>query len=67
MNFGNLRVILEYFLKANPMVRSLYTLADIKKDNSLTSNSEEGFWQFKSLFGVVLQGQSNSEVTVHIN
>ena len=43
---------------------SLYTSADIEKDNSLTSHPVEGFWQFKSLFGLVFQGQSNSEVTV---
>ena len=38
MNFGNLRVILEYFLKANPMARSLYTSADIIKDNQYFLN-----------------------------
>ena len=65
-DFGNLRVILGYFFKANPMVRSLYTSADIEKDNSLTSHPVEGFWQFKSLFGLVFQGQSNSEVTVAV-
>ena len=46
------------------MVRSLYTSADIDKDNSLTFHPVEEFWQFKSLFGLVFQGQSNSEVTV---
>ena len=44
------------------MVRSLYISADIEKDNSLTSDPVEGFWQFKTLFGIVFQGQSNSEV-----
>ena len=75
MNFGNLRVILEYFLKANPMVRSLYTSADMKKDISIpfdkdisiTSDAVDRFLQSKCNFWVVFQGKSNSEVTVHIS
>ena len=75
MNFGNLRVILEYFLKANPMVRPLYTSADMKKDISIpfdkdisiTSDAVDRFLQSKCNFWVVFQGKSNSEVTVHIS
>ena len=40
------------------MVRSLYTSADMEKDISITYNPVEGFWQSKSHFGVVFQGQS---------
>ena len=32
-DFCNLRVIMGYFFKANPTVRSLYTSADMEKDN----------------------------------
>ena len=67
MDFGNLRDILEYFFKGNPTVRSLYTSADIKIDFTVSFEPVDGFWQFKSHFGVLFQGQFNSEVTVHFS
>ena len=42
----------------NPMVSSLYTSADMEEDISITYNPVEGFWQSKSPFWVVFQGQS---------
>ena len=56
MNFGNLRVILEYFLKANPMVRSLYTSADMEVDLSVTLEPMDRFKHMRGPFGVVFQG-----------
>ena len=35
-DFGNLRVTLEYFFKANQTVKSLYTSANMEKDISIT-------------------------------
>ena len=52
---------------ANPIIKSLYTSADMEKDISITFDPVDGFWQSKSHFGVVSQGKSNSEVTVHIS
>ena len=66
-DFGNLRVTLEYFFKANQTVKSLYTSADIKIDFTVSFEPVDGFWQFKSHFGVLFQGQFNSEVTVHFS
>ena len=42
-DFGNLRVIMGYFFKANPTVRSLYTSAD----------PMDGFQNVRGHFGVV--------------
>ena len=67
MDFGNLRDILGYFFKGNPTVRSLYTSADIKIDFTVSFEPVDGFWQFKSHFLVVFQGQLNGEVIIHIS
>ena len=61
-DFCNLNVIFGLFSKANPTVRSLYTLADI----SVTSDPMYGFQSVRGHYGVVFQEQSNSEVTVQI-
>ena len=66
-DFGNSGVILGYFLRANLTMRSLYTSADIKIDFTVSFEPVDGFWQFKSHFGVLFQGQFNSEVTVHFS
>ena len=52
-DFGNLRVIMRYFFKANPTVRSLYKPDDIKTDFSVSFEPVDGFWQFKSHFGTL--------------
>ena len=62
MDFGNLRMILEIFFKAIPMVRSLYTLADMEKDISITSNALDRYQSVRGNFGVDSQGQSSSVV-----
>ena len=49
------------------MVRSLYTSADLKEDLSITLEPMDRFKHMMGPFGVVFQGQSNGEVTVHIN
>ena len=49
------------------MGRSLYISADMKKDISITSDPVDGFQSVWGHFGVVKYGQSNREVTVHIN
>ena len=43
MDFDKWRVIFGYFFKANPMVRSLYTSANMKKDRSITYDPVDGF------------------------
>ena len=48
MDFGNLKVILGYFFKGNPMVTLLYTSADLKIDFTVSFEPVDGFWQFKS-------------------
>ena len=67
MDFYKWRVIFGQFFMANPMVRSLYTSADMKKDNFITSDPVDGFQSVRGHFGVVFHGQSNGEVTVHIS
>ena len=52
---------------ANPMVRPLYTRADMEIDISITSDTVDGFQSLRGNLGVVFQGQSNDEVTVHIS
>ena len=54
MDFG--KVILGYFFKANPMVRSLYTSADMEEDLSITLEPMDRFKHMKGPFGVVFQG-----------
>ena len=54
-------------LLANPMVRPLYTRADMEIDISITSDTVDGFQSLRGNLGVVFQGQSNDEVTVHIS
>ena len=49
------------------MVKSLYTSADMEKDLSVTLEPMDKFKHMRGLFGVVFQGQSNGEVTVHIS
>ena len=55
------------FVKPNPMLRSLYTSADIEEDLSITFDLVDGIRHMGGHFGVVLQAQSNGEVTVHIS
>ena len=43
IDFGNLRVTLEYFFKANQTVKSLYTSADIKIDFTVSFEPVDGF------------------------
>ena len=52
---------------ANPMVRSLYTSADMKKDIFITSDPVDGFQSVRGHFGVVFLGQSDGEVSVYIS
>ena len=66
-DFSNLKVTLEYFFKANQTVKSLYTSADIKIYFTVYFKPVDRFWQFKRYFGVLFQGQFNSEVTVHFS
>ena len=47
---------------ANPIIRSLYTSADMEKDISRTSDPVDGFQSVWGHFGVVSQGQSGSVV-----
>ena len=47
------------------MVRFLYTSADMEEDLSITLEPMDRFKYMSSYFGVVFQGQSNGEVTVH--
>ena len=49
------------------MVRSLYTSADMEEDLSVTLEQMDRFKHMRGPFGVVFQGQSNGDVTVHIN
>ena len=49
------------------MVRSLYISVDMEKHISITSYPVDGFRSVGGHFGVVLIGQSNGEVTVHIS
>ena len=53
MDLGNLRVILGYFFKANPMVRSLYTSADMQEDLSITFDLVDRIRHVGGHFGVV--------------
>ena len=57
----------EVIFKANPTVRLLNTSVDIKIDFTVSFEPVDGFWQFKTHFVVVFQGQSNGEVTVYIS
>ena len=66
-DFSNLKVTLEYFFKANQTVKFLYASADIKIYFTVSFKPVDGFWQFKRYFGVLFQGQFNSEVTVHFS
>ena len=45
---------------ANPIIRSLYTSADMEKDISITSDLVDRFQSDWGHFGVVFQGQSSS-------
>ena len=49
------------------MVRSLYISVDMEKHISITSYPVDGFRSVGGHFGVVLIGQSNGEVIVHIS
>ena len=49
------------------MVRSLYTSADMEENLSITFEPVDRFKHMRGHFGVVFQGQSNGEVTVHIS
>ena len=49
------------------MVRSMYKSADMEEDLSVTLEPMDRFKHMRGPFGVVFQGQSNGEVTVHIN
>ena len=49
------------------MMRSLYTSADMEENISITSDPVDGFQSVRNHFGVFFQGQSNSEITVHIS
>ena len=49
------------------MVRSLYTSADMEEDLSITLEPMDRFKHMRGPFGVVFQGKSNGEVTVHIS
>ena len=60
---GHFGVVFE----ANPMVRSLYTSADMEENLSITFEPVDRFKHMRGHFGVVFQGQSNGEVTVHIS
>ena len=60
-DFGNLRVIIGYFFKANPTVRSLYTSADMEKDIFITSFLIQ--WMDFKVSGVILGFKS---LFVHI-
>ena len=51
-DFGNLRVIIGYFFKANPTVRSLYTSANMEKDIFITSFLIQ--WMDFKVSGVIL-------------
>ena len=50
---------------ANPIIRSLYTSADMEKDISITSNLLNRFQCIRGHFKVVFLSQSNGKVTVH--
>ena len=63
LNFFHFEVV----FKANPTVRLRNTSADIKIDFTVSFEPVDGFWQFKTHFVVVFQGQSNGEVTVYIS
>ena len=49
------------------MVRSLYTSADMEKELSVTFDLVDRFKHMRGHFGLVFQGKSNDEVTVHIS
>ena len=49
------------------MVRSMYTSADMEEDLSITLEPMDRFKHMRGPLGVVYQGQSNGEVTVHIS
>ena len=49
------------------MVRLLYTSADMEEDFSITLEPKDRFKHMRGPFGVVFQGQTNDEVTVHIS
>ena len=50
MDLGNIRVIFWYFFEANPMMRSLYTSADMEENISITSGPVDGFQHITSSF-----------------
>ena len=51
---------------AKPMVRLLYTSADMEEDTSITSNTVDRFQHVKGYFWVVFQSYSNVEVKLAI-
>ena len=53
MDLGIWGVILGYFDKPNPMVRSLYTSADMEEDLSVTFDLVDEFRHMGCHFGVV--------------
>ena len=50
---------------ANPIIRSLYTSADMEKDISITSDLVDRFQSVRGHFKVVFLSQPNGKVTVH--
>ena len=45
----------------------LYKSADLYIDFTISLDPVDGFWQLKSHFGVIFDGQPNYKVTVHIS
>ena len=51
----------------NPMVRSLYKLADMEEDVSITLEPMDEKWHMRSHCGIVFHTQSKGEVTVQMD